>query len=118
VKLRVVISSTNKEQTKSLVDQLLSSKDRIEIIVILQASYLRNYKKDVKIINFNEKIGLSRSRNFGAFYKGIYDYCVFLDDDVSINKGFIKRIREVIFDFSPDMIAGLLVPRRGFNTVP
>ena len=93
--LTVVISTVNENFNRFIknfrFDYLV---DADEVIIIIQGAKKRNVHKLLKPFKviFDENYGLSKSRNVGID-KACCDFIWFLDDDIILDNGSIKRLK-------------------------
>lgn len=110
----VVVTYNRPEEVRKAVDSLANQAVKpFEIIIIDNGSSpplsMKVDGSKMKLIRFDEEIGLSRARNYGIkVAKG--EYIAFMDDDCIASKHWIEEIQKGI-KAGGDILGGPLRPR-------
>jgi len=110
----VVVTYNRPGEVKKAVDSLVSQSVKpFEIIIIDDGSLpplsMKVGGSKMKIIRFDQEIGLSRARNYGTkVAKG--EYIAFIDDDCIASKHWIEEIQKGI-RAGGDILGGPIRPR-------
>jgi len=100
--LEILIATMNRSNLDFLGKIFPYDYAHLNLIIVNQTTAgktISNNKKNIKVINSFEK-GLSKSRNL-ALKNAITTYCLIIDDDVVLLKGFENTILEA-YDKNPD----------------
>jgi glycosyltransferase involved in cell wall biosynthesis len=110
----VIVTYNRPEEVKKAVDSLANQSVKpFEIIIIDNGSNpslsMKVDSSKLKLIRFDEEIGLSRARNYGIkVAKG--EYIAFMDDDCIASKHWIEEIQKGI-KAGGEILGGPLRPR-------
>jgi GT2 family glycosyltransferase len=113
-KLKISIVISTKNRFHDIIDCIGSIKtqtllpDEIVIIDSSDTSELKLESNNIKIPirYFHTKIGLTKARNLGAEYS-TGDIIIFLDDDVILNKVYIKEIMNIFYNDLDSKVGGV-----------
>ena len=87
-----------------------------EIIVINDgstdntANILKNYEKNITVINNNKNMGLAFSRNVGL-YKSKNENVASIDSDVEVSKNWLKHLNDVKNNFNSAISGSMLIEK-------